>query len=165
MRSERAPIAPHKAVGVVRTRVVRRIAADPTSAALLLAGPAALELWPGVRHVGAAGDRALVEAELPGGGNGSTTTAAAVRARPPLRTATSYLTRFGWSGPGLPATDGSLTLSYAPCPAGSVATYATLVLYSTDLVGSRLDELRLRRMAVAFLANLAWAAESRSRAA
>ena len=42
-----------------RTRVSRRIAADPTSTALLLAGPTAVDLWPGARRV-AEGDGLVV---------------------------------------------------------------------------------------------------------
>ena len=145
-----------------RTRVSRRIAADPTSTALLLAAPAAVELWPGVRRVGEAGDRTLVETEvLPGG----PTTAAAVRALPPRRTPTSYVTRFEWSGYELPATSATLTLAYAPAADGTVATHAALQLDSEGLEGSRLDAYGLQGLAQAFLDNLGQAAESRNQAA
>ena len=152
--------------GSTRTRVSRRIAADPTSTALLLAGPAAMELWPGVRRVGDAGNRVLVEADLPADRGA---TAAAVRALPPRRTPTSYVTRFDWAGLGLPVTTGTLTLSYA-CTADreadtAAATDAALTLDSDGLSGSRLDAVRLEELAGGFLANLAVAAESRSRAA
>ena len=145
----------------VRTRVTRRIAADPTSTALLLAGPAALELWPGVRRVGEVGDRTLVETELPPGA----TTAAAVRALPPRRTPTSYVTTFDWSGHDLDPTSGTLTLAYAPAGDGTVATHAALQLTTARTGSGRLDEARLRVLAEGFLANLARAAELRSRAA
>jgi len=145
-----------------RTRVNRRIAADPTSTALLLAGPAAMDLWPGVRRVGDAGNRVLVEAELPADRGA---TAAAVRALPPRRTPTSYVTRFDWAGLGLPVTTGTLTLSYACDAASGAATDAALTLDSDGLSGSRLDADRLEELADGFLANLATAAESRSRAA
>ena len=141
-----------------RTRVSRRIGADPTSTALLLAGPAALELWPGVRRVGEVGGRALVELE-------PVPTAASVRALPPQRTPTSFVTRFAWTGPGLPVTDGVLTLGYAPGGDGTPTTQAVLTLHSTGLAQSRLDAAALTAMADGFLANLARAAESRSRAA
>lgn len=143
-----------------RTRVVRHIGADPTSTALLLAGPAAMELWPGVRLVGEVGGRSVVEAEL-----SAVPTAASVRARPPRRTPTSFVTRFAWTGPGLPVTEGSLTLSYAPGADGAPSTSATLTLDSAGVVGSRLDAATLEQMARGFLDNLARAAESRSRAA
>ena len=143
-----------------RTRVVRRIGADPTSTALLLAGPMALELWPGVRLVGEAGGRVLVEAALD-----AVPTAASVRALPPQRTPTSFVTRFAWTGPGLPVTEGTLTLAYAPGADGAPSTHASLVLDSTGVVGSRVDVPALTAMAEEFLANLARAAESRNRAA
>lgn len=147
-----------------RTRVVRRIGADPTSTALLLAGPAAMELWPGVRRVGEVGGRILVEAELDPDRE-HVPTAASVRALPPRRTPTSFVTRFAWTGPGLPVTDGTLTLAYAPGADGAPATQAALELDSADVVGSRVDEATLTAMAEGFLANLARAAESRNRAA
>ena len=150
-----------------RLTVTRRIGADPTSTALLLAGPAALELWPGVRRVGEVGGRVLVEADLgtaPTGTAGAAT-AASVLARPPRRTPTSFVTRFAWSGPGLPVTEGTLTLGYAPGAEGGPATSAALALDVSGLVGSRVGATTLRAMAEGFLDNLARAAESRSRAA
>lgn len=150
-----------------RTRVVRRIGADPTSTALLLAGPAALELWPGVRRVGEVGGRALIEADLAAAREQSArvATAACVRALPPQRTPTSFVTRFAWTGPGLPVTEGTLTLAYVPGLDGSPSTHAVLALDSDGLERSRLDADALRAMAEGFLANLARAAESRNRAA
>lgn len=150
-----------------RTRVVRRIGADPTSTALLLAGPTAMELWPGVRRVGEVGGRVLVEAELDvARAEGEhAPTAASVLARPPQRTPTSFVTRFAWSGPGLPVTEGTLTLAYVPGPDGSPLTHAVLELDSTGLAESRVDGASLTAMAEGFLSNLARAAESRSRAA
>ena len=146
-----------------RTRAVRRIGADPTSTALLVAGPAALELWPGVRLVGEAGGRALVEAELRAQ-DAPLSTAASVRALPPRRTPTSFITRFEWAGPGLPVTAGELTLAYAPGD-GHPSTTATLLLHSHGVDGSRVDARILTCMAEGFLANLAEAAERRSTAA
>jgi hypothetical protein len=147
---------------ITHIRAARRIGADPTSTALLLAGPAAMELWPGVRLVGEVGGRTLVEAELAAA---PTPTAASVRARPPRRTPTSFVTRFAWTGPGLPITEGTLTLTYASGADGAPSTHAELVLDSSGLGGSRLDQSALTAMAEQFLANLAGAAESRSRAA
>ena len=144
-----------------RTRVTARIAADPTSTALLLAGPTALELWPGVRRVADLGGRVVVETHL----SPERASAASVRALPPQRTPTSYVTRFEWVGPGLPATRGELTLAYAPTADGELGTHAVLVLDSSGFEGSALDEVALRVMARGFLANLARAAELRSHAA
>lgn len=149
----------------VTTRATRRIAADPTSTALLLAGPTAMDLWPGVRRVGDLDGRVLVEAswdDLTDLACGAAS--ARVRALPPRRTPTSFVTRFAWSGPGLPVTDGELVLGYAPGSQGP-ATTATLTLTSTGVVGSRLAARDLQTMADAFLANLALAAQDRSHAA
>lgn len=158
--------------GRLRTRVTRRIRADPTSTALLLAAPAALELWPGVRRVGEVAGRALVEAELPvqtrrrllSAPHTAPHTAATVRALPPRRTPTAYVLRFEWSGPGLPPTTGELTLAYLAGDA-TPATAASLRLDSADVEGSRVGGDALTEMAEGFLANLAVAAERRSTAA
>lgn len=147
--------------GTTRTRVSRRIHADPTSTALLLAGPGALELWPGVRRVGEAGGRALVEAALD---PSAPQTAATVRALPPRRTPTAFVTRFEWAGPGLPVTAGELTLAYVPGE-GAPSTAATLLLHSNGVDGSRVDSRWLADTAEGFLSNLAGAAEQRSTAA
>lgn len=138
-----------------RTTVRRRILADPTSTALLLAAPSALELWPGVQRVADVGGRAVVEAVL----TSRPHAAATVRALPPRRTPTSYVSRFDWTGPGLPATQGELTLAFLPSLDGTVATEATLVLDSADELHD------LQAMARGFVDNLARAAELRSHAA
>ncbi len=137
-----------------RIEAHQRIVADPASTALLLAGPTALELWPGVRRVGEVGGRVLVEM------TGPAPTAASVTARPPRRTPTAFVTRFAWTGPDLPVTEGVLTLTYAPGDS-SPTTRASLVLDSDGLEASRLDERALVSMAEQFLANLAQAAEAR----
>lgn len=144
-----------------RTRVTRRIAADPTSTALLLAGPTAFELWPGVRRVADVSGRTVVETDL----TPERAVAASVRALPPRRTPTAYVTRFEWAGPGLPATTGELTLGYAPSADGGLGTHAALVLDSAGLESSALDGRALEAMARGFLDNLARAAELRSHAA
>jgi hypothetical protein len=145
--------------GPARTRITRRISADPTSTALLLAGPAAVELWPGLRRVGESAGRVDVEAELDG-----VPMSATVRARPPKRTPTSYVTQFDFVGSGVPRTAGQLTMAYAPGSSGP-ATLAVLTLErDADPVGA-IDGVLLERMAARFLDNLAHAAEDRSRAA
>ncbi len=144
-----------------RTRVTRRIAADPTSTALLLAGPTAFELWPGVRRVADVGGRMVVETDLPA----QRTAAASVRAQLPRRTPTCYISRFEWSGPGLPRTTAELTLAYAPDAEGGLGTHAALVLDTDGFEPHGLDLKSLETMAEGFLANLARAAERRSHAA
>jgi hypothetical protein len=148
------------APGLLRTRADRRIAADPTSTALLLAGPAAVELWPGVRRVGPVADRILVEADL-----SDQSTAATVLVQPPRRTPTAFVTRFEWVGPSLPPTTGELTLRYVAGVDDSPATAALLVLESEGVDGSALSAQNLQALAERFLDNLARLAESRSHAA
>jgi hypothetical protein len=146
-----------------RTRVSRRIAADPTSTALLLAGPTAVDLWPGARRVGEQDGGVLVEAEVPGPEPDGGPTRLTVLAQPPRRTPTAYVTRFEWSGASLPAVSGRLTLAYAPTGDGTPVTHAVL-----ELDPEEDDSYRgrtLATMAEGFLANLARAAETRNRAA
>lgn len=145
--------------GLVRVRADRRIAADPTSTALLLASPAALELWPGVRRVGSMNDRVLVEARIP---PQRRPVAATVRVEPPHRTPTSFVTRFDWSGPNLPPICGELTLSYA---AGEALPYTDAVLTLDSRAADRgvLSGQALRTAAAGFLDNLAALAEARTR--
>ena len=147
------------AQGATHIRVRRRIAADPASTALLLAGPAAVELWPGVHRVGYSDDRVLVDAP-----SAVHPREVRVQVRPPQRTPISFLTRFGFCGPMLPDTTGELALGYAPGEGGP-STAAVLTLDSEGIDASVLTAATLRQMAAGFLANLACAAESRNRAA
>ncbi len=140
-------------------RVERLIAADPTSTALLLAGPAALDLWPGLERVGELDRRLRVVTELPGAGRSRRATVL-VRALPPRRTPTAFVTRFGFAGEGLPDTDGLLTLAYQGRLGAPVATHAVLELRSAQPGPEGLHSL-----AAGFLANLAVAAEERAFAA
>ena len=78
----------------------RRIDADPTSTALLLAGPGARELW--------SGSTVVVE--------------------PPHRTPTGFVARFSWTGPDLPTASGVLRLSPAPGGHGTPSTLADVSL-------------------------------------
>lgn len=143
--------------------VDRVIAADPTSTALLLAGPSAVDLWPGVTRVARVPGRVVVDAEVPS----IARTRVVVRALPPRRQPTSYVTRFGFAGDPLPATDGAVTLAYETSDVVPVATRAAVTLTWTD--GGGAEHVRVtaafRAMADGFLANLAAAAESRSDAA
>lgn len=145
----------------VHTRVRRTIAADPTSTALLLAGPTALDLWPGLRRTGEEAGRVLVEAPLAAEAG---PVLGAVRALPPRRTPTSYVTRFETSGPGLPVATGLLTLAYSCGETGS-ETEAVLELDTSHPGEAGLSEPCIRHLASGFLDNLAAAAEARNRAA
>jgi hypothetical protein len=153
----------------LRLAASRRIAADPTSTALLLAGPVALELWPGVRRIAEVGGRVLVEIDLPREG-GAVPVAAIVAAEPPRRTPTAFVTRFSWTSSVLPPVSGSLTLSYAPGGHGAPSTRAALQLEVEQPADG--DDTRtasraalLSAMAEGFLDNLAGAAEQRRSAA
>jgi hypothetical protein len=156
-----------------RTRVVRRIDADPTSTALLLAGPTAVDLWPGAARVGERDGRLLVEAAPAAPrGAGTEPVRLAVRALPPRRTPTSYVTLFEWhpapDGPAVPGAAGRLTLAYAPTADGTPVTHAVLELDPADPdagYGEVLPPGQLERLAEGFLDNLARAAETRNRAA
>lgn len=161
--------------GPARARVARRIDADPTSTALLLAGPTAVDLWPGVRRVGEVDGRLLVEADPAAGsvdgGRHAGPALLAVRALPPRRTPTAYVTRFSWStaapgaaADGAPVVAGRLTLAYAATGDGTPVTHAVLELEVPDGI-QHPGPGALGRMAEGFLTNLARAAETRNRAA
>jgi hypothetical protein len=147
--------------------VSRAIAADPTSTALLLAGATALDLWPGVTRVGGETGALLVDASVPA--LVPRPARVCVRALPPRRLPTSYVTRFRFDGDGLPETDGTLTLTYLATDAAPVATSASLTLEWSSEDLSQAERSRVvaafRGMADGFLANLAVAAEERSDAA
>ena len=140
--------------------VGRVIAADPTSTALLLAGPTAFDLWPGVTRVAPG----LLDVPTLAG------RAARVRvhARPPYRQPTAYVTRFGFAGDELPATEGAVTLSYGALDGVHVATTASVTL-TYDAPAAPAERARVaaafRAMASGFLDNLATAAEARADAA
>lgn len=137
-------------------RIERSIAADPTSTALLLAGPAAFDFWPGLRRIAAEPHAVVAETDLP-------VSPVSVRAAPPRRTPTSFVTTFSFSGPGLVAATGTVTLTYAPAAGVRPATTARLDLDLPALPGALYAEVH--RRASGFLDNLARAAEQRSDAA
>jgi hypothetical protein len=138
--------------------VERIIGADPTSGVLLLAAPAAAELWPGASLVSSEpGDHTRVSVD-------ELDEPVLVRAMPPQRTPTSFLIRFTFTVPGSAPCDGELSLTHARLDDGEPgATLARLVLNVPD----NADLLRrtLTDGAPKFLDNLAAAAEGRSRAA
>ncbi|HEV2890276.1 MAG TPA: hypothetical protein VGX28_07840 [Frankiaceae bacterium] len=141
-------------------RVERRIAADPTGTALLLAGQTALDLWPGVTRLAPAPPgHVLVEARVPA--LRARAARVAVQAAPPRRLPTSYVTAFRFAG-DLPATEGTVTLTRS-WSGERPATTAELAL--TWEGGDARLAAALRAMAHGFLANLADAAEERSFAA
>ncbi len=123
-----------------RISVTRTIAADPTSTALLIAGPTATESW---AH-----------------------SSATLRVQTPWRTPTDYVSRLVIGGPALPDASGLLTLGYTD-EDGVVRTAASLrldfvVVPGTDSVAV---ENALRQLAVDLLDTLATLAEERAFAA
>ena len=139
----------------------RRISADPTSLALLLAGPASIDLWPGARRRGESAGQILVEAELPG--VAAEPALVLVRAGAPRRIPLAFVVSFAWSagpdsaGPPVIGGDGTLALGYA----GVNDTRAELSI----VLGNESRTGMVETMAEGFLDNLAAVAEGRSRAA
>ncbi len=128
----------------------RRIAADPGSVALLLTGPAAGQLWPGAVRVQAAPARLQLRTRVPGRGKvDAEVTVGAPRTMP-----TSYRAEFRVDSDQLPPIRGRLDLSYDT----SLAPARTRASLEFDYGGDHPD--RLRRLAQAYLDNIAQAAES-----
>jgi hypothetical protein len=157
---------------IAEINVERRIAADPASAVLLLTSPASAELWPGVALESAEpGDHIKLRVVLPPDAAAFVGIAqpitADVRAEPPQRTPTSFVTRFSFVAPMVPNTSGTLTLTYthADDTDGS-ATIARLVFAVASEPFATPEFLTaLERSAKTFLDHLAAAAEERSHAA
>src|SRR3954468_14989854 len=89
---------------VTATRIVP---ADPASTALLLSGPAALEFWPGLSHVEGLLSPLSAVAALAG----EPDRRVVVRAQPPRRTPTAYVTTFSVDADGLPSAAGTLRVT------------------------------------------------------
>ena len=89
---------------VTATRVVP---GDPASTALLLAGPSALEFWPGISRVEGLISPVSAVAALAGDENRRVV----VRAHPPRRTPTAYVTTFSVDADGLPSASGVLRVT------------------------------------------------------
>jgi|SRR5947208_2215395 len=156
----------------VQIDIERRIGADPASAVLLLAAPSSAEMWPGVALEGAEpGDHIALRVSLPADAAelvGITQPIRAeVRAEPPQRTPTAFVTRFSFSAPMVPPTTGTLTLTYAPTDGSDVnATIARLVFsVAAEPFATPAFLTALELSAQTFLHNLATAAEERSCAA
>jgi hypothetical protein len=124
-----------------RISVTRTIAADPTSTALLVAGPTAAEQW---SHP-----------------------AASLRVQTPWRTPTDYVSRVVISTPGLPDVSGLLTLGYVPSIDGLSRTAASLRLDYAAVPGADATAIatEIREIADNLLATLTTLAEERASAA
>lgn len=134
--------------------VRRRVATDPTSTALMLAGPSAFELWPGIEPVGET--EGHLHLAVPGVDDDVRVD---VELLAPSRTATGFVLRFAGQGNNREV-PGELRLHAASD--GDFQTDAELWLgYPDD--GPAADEVR--RMAERFLVNLMSAVEARSRVA
>ncbi|MDQ1632526.1 MAG: hypothetical protein QOJ32_1347 [Frankiaceae bacterium] len=84
----------------------RTIPSDPASTALLLAGPSALGFWPGVQHVDGLLSPLSAQAAIAGSAR-----RLVVRAEPPRRTPTAYVTSFRVEAEGLPSASGELRIT------------------------------------------------------
>jgi hypothetical protein len=85
----------------------RTVPGDPASTALLLAGPSALEFWPGVTQVDGVLSPLAARAELAGRHD----RLLVIRAQPPQRTPTAYVTTFSVVADGLPSASGTLRVT------------------------------------------------------
>ena len=130
---------------MTRIEVSRSVAADPSSVALVLAGPAARELWPprSDRVVG------VVEPQQP---------RLAVRVDPPVRAGVGFAARMEVHAGD--ATIGSGRLSIVPGPGESPRCEVRLFLEVDEASVSR-----LRRDADRYLGNVAELSRERSSAA
>ena len=131
-----------------------RIAADPTSVALLLAGPTAVDLWPGSHRDGETDGRLRVQADVPERG----VREIFVTIDPPLRTPVAFVCRFIAEQPMLGLhVGGELTLAYE----GRDATLASIVLEISTALPSSPERLAIATdRAETFLGNLARVAEA-----
>jgi hypothetical protein len=122
--------------------MTRRINADPTSAALLLASDAGDLLG---------GDRPID---------------AVIRAAPPVRTPTAFVIRLSFVARDVPPNEGTLTLTYASTDDGGAATHADLRFTIPPGQSAEKPVVGvLTGLAGRFLDNLAAAAQQRSFAA
>ena len=159
------PDLPPRAAGAdPRLHHARTVAADPTSLALLLSGPATLDVWPGVsRGADAARGHLVLDIDLPA------PTTLLLRVESPVRTATSYVLRFSATGEEFPTVDGALRITRdasrpvgdGPAVAGSLVEldlhpHAALLPGVRDVVG---------RLASDFLDVVTAAGEGRAAAA
>lgn len=139
----------------------RQIAAHPSSVALLLAVPAAVDLWPAAKQVAAETDipsasrRVTMAARLPDGQPLFLT----LDVGRPERSGDGFLTGFSFAGPGVPHTFGEIRVS--PAVGGS---QVSVVLHWKGGI-DRLVRTDLEAQADGFLAALVEAAERRSLAA
>lgn len=135
-------------------RAERRIAADPTSVALLLAGPTAVDLWPGSHRDGESDGRLRVEADIPERGVHDIL----VTIDAPQRTPVAFVCRFVAEQPQLGLlVEGELTLGYE----GPDATLASVALEISTPAPSTPERLSIvADRASAFLGNLARVAEA-----
>jgi hypothetical protein len=85
----------------------RTVPGDPASTALLLAGPSALEFWPGISHVDGLLSPLAAHAALAG----QQDRRLIIRAQPPRRTPTAYVTTFSVDADGLPSASGTLRVT------------------------------------------------------
>ena len=128
---------------MTRIEVCRAVAADPSSVALVLAGPAARELWPARPNQVVA----VVEPQQPG---------FAVTVDPPARTGVGFAARVEVHAGDIAVGHGRLTI----VPGEDAGCELTLALEARDETAGR-----LRRDASHYLSNVADLSRERSTAA
>ena len=137
----------------------RTIPSDPASTALLLSGPSALGFWPGVQHVDGLLSPLSAQAAIAGSAR-----RLVVRAEPPRRTPTAYVTSFRVEAEGLPSASGELRITRhgwvgdvptdaSPDPTAAVASVR--LEFSTDVDYDAAVEEAIVRGVRTFLDNVA----------
>jgi hypothetical protein len=92
---------------MTKVTATRIVPADPASTALLLAGPSALEFWPGISRVTGLLSPLSADADLAGEEHRRLV----IRSQPPRRTPTAYVTSFSVDADGLPSASGTLRVT------------------------------------------------------
>jgi len=138
-------------------RSSRHIPSDPTSTALLLSGPTALDLWPRLQRVHDAPGRYAAMGAVGEGALGPVL----VRSDLPRRTATAYVTRFSVEGEQVPQAAGELRVRGSWANGGPGANVE--VWLASDRWDSRIEHY-VSKAVEAFLDNLARAGAAPARA-
>lgn len=103
-------LPPRRTGGDPRLRVSRPVAADATSLALLLAGPAILEAWPAVECTEDGRGHLTLAVDLPA----PSPRTVRLHVSSPVRSVTSFLLRMHATGDGLPPVEAVLEISRDP---------------------------------------------------
>jgi hypothetical protein len=158
---------------MTKVTATRIVPADPASTALLLAGPSALEFWPGISRITGVLSPLSADAALAGEEHRRLV----IRSQPPRRTPTAYVTSFSVDADGLPSASGTLRVTRQGWGTGNTdldihRLGSGTADFGTDVTTVRLElttvvdydesvEQEIAAQAAAFLDNLAAFAEGR----